>query len=101
MGLRKEIIEWCAKEWPYRDKTSIRVKLLEEIQELKEAIENEDVINTAEELFDVFAMVVDYAHRHDVNLKRMFAAKRAIVDRRKISGVKDKQLEREILKGYL
>ena len=98
--MKKEIIRWSNENWPHRSELDVTLKLQEELQELLEAIEKNDEINIAEELFDVYAMIIDYAYTHNIKLRRVFAAKRAIVNLRKKAG-KQPTVEREILGAYL
>lgn len=102
--MRKKIIKWSNENWADRTPQDVEDKLYEELGELKEALENqskcEDLINVAEELFDVYAMIIDYADIRGINLKSMFAAKRLIIEKRKTIG-KQKDFEREIIRTFL
>jgi NTP pyrophosphatase (non-canonical NTP hydrolase) len=104
MGLKKDIIKWSAKNWPDRTPQDIEAKLYEELQELAEALNNqskcEDLVNIAEELFDVYAMIIDYAYVRGINLKDMFKAKSLIIEKRKTVG-KQKAFEHDIIRMFL
>lgn len=98
--LNEEIIDWCHKEWPGRTKEKVENKMLEELQELSDAIKNKDELNTKEELFDAYAMIVDYCFMHNISLEKLFEAKKEIIEHRKLWG-KMKNQENEILRRYL
>lgn len=102
--MNNEILIWSEENWPNRTPQNVEDKLYEEVNELKQALENEtrcsDMVNIAEELFDVYAMIVDYAHIRGINLKKMFEVKKIIVELRKTKG-KDKEIERELIKAFL
>jgi len=98
--LNEEIIKWCREEWPKRTLESVERKLLEETQELRDAIHKKDELNTKEELFDAYAMIVDYCFMHNIDLQKLFEAKKEIIEHRKLWGKMPNQ-EKEILRRYL
>lgn len=100
MGLKKDIIKWTDEEWPERRLQDVHAHLLEELKELVQALENNDPINIAEELFDVYAMIIDYCDNYEIDLKDMFRVKKMIVEKRKKIG-KQAQYERDLIGAFL
>lgn len=98
--MKRKLINWANKHWPNRSKLDITLKLKEELQELLEAIEKDDKVNIAEELFDVYAMIHDYCNDNGINLKEIFRAKKIIVNNRKRIG-KNKELEQGIIRMFM
>lgn len=100
MKINKKILKWSVQQWPLRTHATRKAKLIEELKELIQALENNDEVNTAEELFDAYAMIVDYADANKVRMKNIFKAKRIIIENRKRIG-KQKDLERGIIRTFM
>lgn len=100
MGLKRQIESWANNNWPTRTNDSVEKKLKEELNELLEALDQKDILSIAEELFDVYAMVIDYAYMHNLDLRELFAAKKTIMKHRKNHG-KKVALEKEIIGLYI
>jgi len=98
--MKRKLINWANKNWPNRSKADIKNKLLEELNELAIAIKDNDEVNIAEELFDVYAMIHDYCNDNKINLKEIFRAKKIIVNNRKRIG-KHKDIEQSIIRMFL
>ena len=79
MKINRKILKWSVQQWPLRTRATRKAKLIEELKELIQALENNDEVNTAEELFDAYAMIVDYADANKVKLKNIFRAKKIII----------------------
>lgn len=100
MKINRKILKWSVQQWPLRTRATRKAKLIEELKELIQALENNDEVNTAEELFDAYAMIVDYADANKVKLKNIFRAKKIIIENRKRIG-KQKELERGIIRTFM
>lgn len=98
--LNEEIIQWSKDNWPKRNHESVEKKLVEELGELLQAFANKDALNTIEEIFDVYAMIVDWCNLNCVDLNKIFKAKREIIEFRKTWGKMPNQ-ERAILRSYI
>lgn len=98
--LNEEIIKWCREKWPNRTHEKVEKKLVEELEELIQAIKNKDALNVFEELFDAYAMIVDYCYMNGIKMGEAFEAKKEVMEFREVWGKMPNQ-EREILRRYI